>query len=549
MILTKELEIKVQAPTLKYYRTLKYDVSIGDIIIVPIKNIRKSSNLKIMVSCDECGISKECIYKAYNKQISKSIDNKYRCIKCSIPHKMMIKYGVDHYSKTEKFKQKYKNTCLEKYGGHYNKLDEFKEKIFSTNLERYGSEYVMQNSEVKDKQQQKMIDLYGYTCPLKNPKIIEKSNNTMMMKYGSTYSMQISEIKDKIIKNSSDTKIKKILLNSSIIDVDYIKNLYKVNCERCNSIYEISPHMYSMRKKYNTTMCTNCNKIGKSGHQTLLYDFIRENYDKNIILNTRSVIGPLELDVYLPDINIAFEFNGLYWHSEIYVDKDYHKLKSDMCRKIGIQLIHIWEDDWIYKRNIVKSMILNKIGKTKNRIYARKCEIKEIDDVKLVKNFLEENHLQGFIGSNIKIGLFYDKDLVSLMTFGGLRKSLGQTGKEGYYEMLRLCTVLNTNIIGGPSKLFKYFLNNYNPKEIISYADISHSIGGVYRKIGFNFLSYTSPNYYYIVDGVRQHRYKFRKDRLVEDGENIDKSESEIMANRGIFRIYNSGNIKFTYKN
>lgn len=135
------------------------------------------------------------------------------------------------------------------------------------------------------------------------------------------------------------------------------------------------------------------------------------------------------------------------------------------------------------------------------------------------------------------------------MTFGGLRKSLGQTGKEGYYEMLRLCTVLNTNIIGGPSKLFKYFLNNYNPKEIISYADISHSIGGVYRKIGFNFLSYTSPNYYYIVDGVRQHRYKFRKDRLVEDGENIDKSESEIMANRGIFRIYNSGNIKFTYKN
>ena len=206
---------------------------------------------------------------------------------------------------------------------------------------------------------------------------------------------------------------------------------------------------------------------------------------------------------------LAFEFNGVYWHNELYKNKNYHLEKTEKCLKQGIQLIHIWEDDWNYKQEIVKSMILNKLGKTHNKIYARKCEIKEINNNKLIKKFLDQNHIQGSIGSFIKMGLFYDNELVSLMTLGKKRKFMNSSSKDGEWELLRFCNKLNTNVIGGASKLFKYFIKKYNPKEIITYADRSYSNGNLYKQLGFNFLHKTEPNYYYVIDGIRKHRFGF----------------------------------------
>ena len=119
-----------------------------------------------------------------------------------------------------------------------------------------------------------------------------------------------------------------------------------------------------------------------------------------------------------------------------------------MCNSNGIQLFHICEDDWIYKQNIIKSMILNKLGKSSNKIYARKTEVKEVIDNKLVREFLDNNHIQGFVGSKIKLGLFYKDELVSLMTF-----SKRTFMKNEDYELVRFCNKLNTNVIGGASKL------------------------------------------------------------------------------------------------
>jgi len=157
-------------------------------------------------------------------------------------------------------------------------------------------------------------------------------------------------------------------------------------------------------------LCVICNPIGNkySGMENELFNFIQENYDGNIIRNSR--IENKELDIYLPEINLAFEFNGLYWHSEIYKDKNYHKDKTELCNKNNIRLYHIWEDDWLYKKDIVKSMILNKLGKSKNKIFARKCVIKVIDDNKKIKDFLDNNHIQGFVGSSVKKGLYYKNE-------------------------------------------------------------------------------------------------------------------------------------------
>jgi hypothetical protein len=103
-------------------------------------------------------------------------------------------------------------------------------------------------------------------------------------------------------------------------------------------------------------------------------------------------------------------------------------------------------------------------------------------------------------------------------------------------------------VIGGASKLFKYFIKNYNPIEITTYADRSHSKGNLYEKLGFDFIHDTQPNYYYIINGIRKHRFNFRKDKLVSDGYDENMTEHEIMLSRNIYRIFDSGSKKYIYK-
>src|SRR5574344_1824490 len=288
--------------------------------------------------------------------------------------------------------------------------------------------------------------------------------------------------------------------------------------------------------------------IQNSGYESLILDFIKNNYNDKILTNVRYIISPLELDIYIPDLKLAFEFNGVYWHNELNKEKNYHLNKTELCEKQGIQLIHIYEDDWIYKQDIIKSMILNKLGKTSNKLFARKCEIKEITDNKLIRSFLDENHIQGFVGSKVKIGLFYNNELISLMTFGDRRVAMGKKSTNiGEFELLRFCNKLTTNVVGGASRLFKHFIKTYNPTEITTYADRSFSQGKLYDALGFEFVSKTEPNYYYVVDGIRKHRFNYRKDKLIKDGFDQNKTEHQIMLDRKIYRIYDSGNLKFKY--
>jgi len=213
-------------------------------------------------------------------------------------------------------------------------------------------------------------------------------------------------------------------------------------------------------------------------------------------------------------------------------------------------LIHIYEDDWLYKQDIVKSMILNKLGKSTNKIYARKTEVRELTDNRFIREFLNKNHLQGFIGGKVKLGLFFDNELVSLMTFGKRRVAMGKKiSNKGEYELLRFCSKLNTNVVGGANKLFKFFVRNYQPKEITTYADRSWSNGNLYKQLGFEYQGKTNPNYHYIIDGIRHYRFNFRKDKLIKDGYSKDKTEHQIMINRKIYRIYDSGNLKFIKSN
>lgn len=285
---------------------------------------------------------------------------------------------------------------------------------------------------------------------------------------------------------------------------------------------------------------------GTSKLEIEFQNFIKQNYTKNIILNNTTILSGLELDIYLPELKLAFEFNGTYYHSDLYKDKNFHLKKTKECNKQNIKLIHIWDTDWIKKRKIIESLIINQLNQTKEKVYARKCEIKPIKK-ETSALFLENNHLQGNCISSINLGLYYKDELVSIMTFGKLRKNLGNIHKENHYELLRFCNKLNTNVVGGASKLFKYFIKTYNPLYILSYANRDWSQGNLYIKLNMTSLSPTPPGYHWYKSKIRYNRFLFRKDILIKQGADPNKTEYEIMIEKGYYRTWNTGNLKFEW--
>ena len=524
MIKTVAIKLKMNSKTISHYKKLGYDVECNQTYDIKVKDLTKGCKSLIIVICDICGKEKTVSYKEYCRNILKY--NIFCCSnKCSViknKKTSLNKYGVDHYSKTEEFINRVKNT-------NYNK---------------YNFEYYTQTEEYKNIIKNKNID---YSSRL------IKQKKTFLEKYGNENYHKSQDFKNKknlIISKYKDTVTKK-LLNKYNNLISTNNHMYTFLCKEHHE-FDISRDLLKNRIKLNTELCTICNPVGpsKSGYEIQLFNFISSNIRTEILKNNRTILNnQYELDIYIPELKLAFEFNGLYWHNEINKPNNYHKNKTDACDNYGIQLIHIYEDDWKYKKDIIESILLNKLNKTKNKIFARKCEIKELTDNRIVKSFLYSNHIQGFVGSRIKIGLFYNDRLVSLMTFGSLRKSMGQKSKENSYELLRFCNELNTTVIGGPSKLFKYFIKNYKPHEIITYADRSYSNGNLYYNLGFNFIKNTVPNYYYIIDNIRKNRFNYRKNILVKSGEISSKTERQIMIDKKIFRIYDSGNLKFIYIN
>lgn len=294
-----------------------------------------------------------------------------------------------------------------------------------------------------------------------------------------------------------------------------------------------------------------CPKCGHlvSKPESEVFEFIKANYNGKVISRDRTVLNGKELDIYLPELQLAIEFNGLIWHSEKFCDKHEILGKLNTCNKRGIRLINIFEDEWMERRPICESKLKNLLGQS-TRIYARKCEIREVDASE-AKNFLEENHLQGYIHAQYNIGLFYEEELVSMMSFGPLRKNLGSVPMVNKYELYRFCNKLNLNIVGGASKLFQYFIKQYEPSEIISYADRRWSDGNLYRKLNFAEESITPQNYSYLTKNgsKRVNRFSMRKDILVKKyGCPEGMTEAEFCKENKYYRIYDCGSYKFVWK-
>jgi len=286
--------------------------------------------------------------------------------------------------------------------------------------------------------------------------------------------------------------------------------------------------------------CPQCSEHGISKAETEVYDFLYP-YFNNIKRNNRTLIPPYEIDIVIPSKKIAIEYCGLYWHSELVgKDTNYHLNKLKMCNEIGYSLITIFEDEWLYKKDIVQNRLRHILNtQDVERIHARKCIIKEIS-LAIKNEFLDKFHIQGKDTSSIKLGAFYNNTLIAIMTF------LSQ--KDTCYNLSRFC-ISNYIIPGIASKLFTYFIRNYEFKSIITFGDKRWSTGNVYKKLGFEFVSDSIPRYWYIECNKRIHRFNFRRKVLPNKLEHFDPNLTarENMTNNGYNRIFDCGNSKWRY--
>jgi len=292
--------------------------------------------------------------------------------------------------------------------------------------------------------------------------------------------------------------------------------------------------------------CPKCNEVGISKQELKLLEFIKLVYNGDIIEHDRSIIKPYELDIVIPDKKIAIEYCGLYWHSELLGrDRKYHLNKLNLCEKVGYRLITIFEDEFINNKEIVFSFLKNLLFVSSAQvIYARNCVIKEISVLE-ARKFCEENHLQGYHGSKIKLGAFHKNELVSVMTFSHGNIAKGSKNIDKVWELNRFCSKINYRVVGISSKLLKYFERNYTWDGIFSYADRRWFSGDLYNNLGFEFNNNTSPNYWYFKNNKRMHRFGLRK--TMDDPKNV--TEWEIRKSQGYNRIWDCGNLKFAKYN
>ena len=417
------------------------------------------------------------------------------------------KYGIDFYPQHQDFIKKQQNTKLKKYGNkNYNNV----EKAKNTKLKKHGNS----NYNNMDLHKKKCLAQYGVDNYSKSKEFILFNKNRFEQIYS-----------DFIIK-------------------EYNKDSIIIFCEKCNNYSKLLKHQFFGRVKYNNIVCTNCNKLGQSfisSKELEINDFIN-SLGFNTIQTYKTDKEKMEIDILIPEKNIGIELNGLYWHSELFKDEKFHLRKTEISNSNNIELIHIFEDEWNRKKDIVKSILKNRLGISQNKVYARNCTIKLVNS-KECYDFLEKNHIQGRANSSIKIGLYHNEELISLMTFSKGRIIMG--GKESEWELVRFANKINTNVIGSASKLLNFFINNYKPKKIVSYSDIRLFNGGLYEKLGFTKISKSKPNYWYVINGVRHHRFNFRKSILVKQGFDKNKTEQEIMLERKIHRIYDCGAIRW----
>lgn len=520
---------------------------------------------------DEDSIPKCCICGDYSKLITR---NMRFSDTCSSPT-----------CQNEKRQKEYEETCMERFGTDNGaKVKENIDKRRETYQERYGTDHPMRNADIVKTQRSTMKERYGDESYLRTEAGKAHVDSIIRERYGVDNIMhhphykQIASEKFKAITSTPEwrERMSKIMrekykdpdfyqahikrtgstTNFSLEVMTRRKNLH----ERTNGLISILEDKETLQEYMNShgvyvlaeyigvhaqTVYNRAHKFGieiKTPHSAVELQLVRMFKDLGIkvVHSDQSILsGRKEIDIYLPEYNLAIEYNGLNWHTDQYIPNTQHLDKTRECLEKGIQLIHIMEDEWLERREQVISKLKHLVGKDDSEtVYARKTKPVESNN-KDVKDFYDDNHIQGHANATKVFTLLYDDTIVAAMSL----KVSGDTA-----EITRYAT--SKHVVGGFSKLFS-FVKKFMPeiKTFTSFADRRWSTGNMYQKVGFELVKTTRPDYQYVVGKKRVRKQHFRHNRKLKDLPNYDPnlSENENTKNHGIYRIYDCGLLKFQF--
>lgn len=501
--------------------------------------------------------TKRCLVKNKETKKLKYGDENYNNIEKMFKTKEKV-YGSRNYANIEKIKatkklrynnenynniEKISDTCLKRHGDkNYRNL----EKTKATKKLRYDNEYYLNTEKAKKTKKLRHGD--------ENYNNREKAKETTKVSYGVDNVAKSEKVKScmrntiihKTIEEWTDSYLTPnnyILLSEYKGAQNYNDNGDYDSWKKYNFVHNTCGTEFLASFNGDNIRCPKCfpNKFGRSEQE--LNDYI-ESLGFDTITKSFELISPQQIDVFIPDLDTGFEYNGTVFHSALFgKEQYYHRDKTESALSKGIKLYHVWE---YCNEEIVKSMICGILNKNINNLHARKLQIKQVNS-KERQLFFDINHLHGDVKASFALGLYQDTELISCISF---RKH-----KEGI-EIARFATKLYNRVRGGFSKLLKHSINyikdNYPEiNKIITYCDRDWTPDykdSVYYKNGFNFvkdsgcmLSYYKNNKVYSRETFQKHKLK----ELFPDNYDENKTADEILIENKIYPIYNSGNWKF----
>lgn len=468
-------------------------------------------------------------------------------IKAKIKQSSLERFGTEYVLQSEEVKAKRKETLMQEYGvENVSQLEEVKEKKKKSSIDKYGTDNPAQSEEVKSKIAATCEEKYGVSSVFQAEEVKTRIKESLIEQYGADNPMNIPSIKQKCAERFIDAIRRKYKTFLSILENrgiplppsygEYLDGeILKFKCLACGREFDV---VYSTYKTSCSIWCPNCHK-SHSNREKQIYEFLVELLGEGKVLRNRTLIIPvhLELDLYVPEKQLAIEFDGIYFHRASETGHNYHLNKTLECQKRGIRLLHILETEWEYREEIVKSIIKAKLGMFDRIIYARKCEVKDLS-VSEYRLFLDTNHLQGYAYASKRLGLLYNGEIVACIGVGKSRF------KREEIELIRFCTKLGVKVVGGLSKL----LAHSGVERIFSYVDLRYFDGSGYEKAGFKLIGRSSPGYVYCKNDQILSRYQCQKHKIRKLlGEKFDPvlTEEENMTNAGWYKIYDCGMLKF----
>lgn len=463
------------------------------------------------------------------------------------------KLGTTNPNKLPSVRKKIKQTCVTKYGGPAPACDSaVQNKIAQTNLSRYGTASIFENPLIRAQQRSTLVQNYGVEYPIQNPEIAQQIKQTNLSRYGSENASKNPEVIQKIKASQQHTFLDNLITRlepHKIIPLgqfDQVSNHSQWMCEVCENDF------VSTAINGRVPRCPCCYPSYISHPQKEIADYIaslvgRDNVyhnDRKILLDADDRRRSKEIDITIQGYNLAVEFCGLRWHTEVFGKKHkyYHAEKTQDCSSKNIQLLTIWGDEWELNRSLVKSVIAVRLGLALHKYHARKLSLARVDSP-MARSFFEANHMQGYVNSSQHVALMDGDQIIMCMAFIKSRFD-----KNHQWELSRMASLKNSVVMGGASRLFSYAQKAFDMSSLISYCDLRFGVGGVYDQLGMTKIGKPTLGYEYVDINNPSHRInriKLQKHKLGDIG---DQSADEYLRSQGIDRLWDCGHQKYTWR-